>query len=72
MLRNNKNLGLHLKKTSTLKHISANEMAELLYIPTEYYLSYENGEKTIYTDHLFHISKILNVDIRQLINTYLE
>lgn len=72
MLRKNKNLGLYLKKTSALKHTSTNEMAELLHIPTEYYLSYENGKKTIYADHLFYISKILNVDIHQLINIYSE
>ncbi|HDN2510192.1 MULTISPECIES: helix-turn-helix domain-containing protein [Providencia] len=72
MLKNNKNLGLYIQKNRITNHISIEKMANLLDISTDFYLSYENGEKSIYADHLFYIAKILNIDISQLVNVYLE
>lgn len=72
MKKNNKNLGLYIQKNRILNKISIHEMASSLKISDKLYIEYENGDSSIYAEHLFFISKILKKDIKNFIEVYLN
>ncbi|HHE6469388.1 TPA: helix-turn-helix domain-containing protein [Providencia rettgeri] len=68
----NKNLGEYIKNIRVKSTISTLEMADHLNITENHYIEYEQGDASIYADHLIFISKIFNVNINVLLNVYLK
>ncbi|ENR5391104.1 helix-turn-helix transcriptional regulator [Providencia rettgeri] len=65
-------LGEFIKQKRVEHQITTNKMAELISISEKSYIKYEDGTLSIFIDHLVILSKILNVDVKTLFDTYVN
>lgn len=65
-------LGEFIKQKRIEHQITTKKMAELISISEKSYIKYEDGTLSIFIDHLVILSKILNLDVKTLFDTYVN
>lgn len=65
-------LGEFIKQNRIEHQITTKKMAELISISEKSYIKYEDGTLSIFIDHLVILSKILNLDVKALFDTYVN
>ena len=66
----NKNIGNFIKQKRIEKNISTSEIAKHLTISEAKYIRVESGDDSIYVDDLMVISKILDMDMIEMLEKH--
>ncbi|UBX48411.1 helix-turn-helix domain-containing protein [Providencia alcalifaciens] len=69
---NNLSLGQFIKKQRLARQMTVTEIAQAISVSERTYSRYEEGSSSIYVAHLIALSLVLNIELRTLLDAYLN